>query len=134
MNRFILFKLHGSMIMGQMICEALSPFVGNTAPEAIGTNGMMIFMFESEHTPDRIKQALDEMKLQGFFLTNVMYTDTDSIMTEMMRMQSEGDPMRHGTDPERGAVELTLDDELRMAIENEDYEKAAEIRDKMKKS
>jgi hypothetical protein len=128
MNRFILFKLHGSVVLGQMICEALNPFIGDSAPEAIGTNGMMIFMFESEHTPDKIKQALDEMKLRGFFLTNVMYTDTDSIMSEMMRMQREGD------DPERGMVELTPEDELRIALEDEDYEKAAEIRDKMKKS
>jgi excinuclease UvrABC helicase subunit UvrB len=108
-----------------MICQALGPLVSNTAPEAIGTDGVMLFIFETEHTPADVTKVLDEMQIEGFFLTNVLYTDTDSVVEQMMKMHNSHDRVDVPTAP------LTLEEQLQQAIADEDFEKAAKIRDEI---
>ena len=141
MNRYLVIKIGGSDIMGDLISKALDPLVywGDeetpdtiNQPRSSSKGTVIMFNFLSTASIDEIMFALKDIAIANFVVTEI----SDDTFRANLSERLDQNMMLN----KFSASEKTLDDmntkelqeELDYALEKQLFERAAEIRDKMK--
>jgi hypothetical protein len=135
MKKYILQKFGGSTLMGKMIVDILTPMCKEEMGASVTAIGsILVFSFSSENSMEELSGELKKNGIGMFFLFEVN--------REYMRINGDSLIEAFGVGELGIEADLPVDSELlseeeltqmlNEALENEDFEAAANIRDQIK--
>lgn len=142
MKRYLIIKIGGSEMMGQLITKALDQFVffgeGDMGAKSsnLGTylGTMLMFNFMSDASIDEITFALKDIAITNFIVTEITDDNFRAHLIDSVNKGMDLNKFKHTTEKTLDDMsEAELNIEMEYAIEHQLFERCGEIKVRLTK-